>query len=252
MKYVVPFLLFLLLTVPLLLTHNKNSTHEQLSKKPSVLEEASSSSLTEDQSEQEDVTSIDQFFSKSSSTLFHCKKVLGSLTSSCGVGYRVASSSIDVATFTAVPFLSGYYKDKDRVFFYERYRDGNWSLDEVPARPYTLASTTGAFIKDATSVFYKKDILPHSDANSFKVLSKKYSLDVHQVYIISAKRGDADAVVIQGADPETFSILNEACELSYDKNHVYQSETVLEGVSPKDAKNIECTLNVVLKEERVR
>ncbi|MEO1449417.1 MAG: DKNYY domain-containing protein [Bacteroidota bacterium] len=106
---------------------------------------------------------------------------------------------------------------------YEQQEDGQWawvSYDEavgkrvtpVPADPESFEILSPeTFGRDAAHVFYKSGIIEGADPESFTILPKGYARDKDQVFI--------HTIPIVDVDPETFEILKYP--YSRDKNHIF-------------------------------
>lgn len=157
--------------------------------------------------------------------------------------------SIDVSTFTyyGTPQAdsrrgSSYAKDKNAVYV------GCGSLLEN-ADPDTFQVFEDSYAKDKDTVWWNGYEIEGADASSFQALGENYAKDSNHVYYSETERRTTQH--IEEADPATFQLVEKYAEresgskyhYAKDKNNVYWSSILVEGVDPDDC----CTLDTLEK-----
>ena len=98
-------------------------------------------------------------------------------------------------------------------------KNGVWYYDDKPItiEGGELTPLNNRFAKSATQAFYRGDVLPESDGQSFVALSEHYAKDKSNVYYCETYRDGQDyfmtkrnrIVLVKGADPGTLRIIKD-------------------------------------------
>ncbi len=132
-------------------------------------------------------------------------------------------------------FDAFYAKDKDNVYYEpEPFESSSRVIRLEGADPKTFAlcdadQDRDDCAKDAKSVYVLGRLVQGADPETFTMLSDTYGKDTHSVYTFPYEdEGDGYARVIPGADPETFAALRWAKAYdARDKVHVYLKGTLV-------------------------
>lgn len=75
-------------------------------------------------------------------------------------------------------------------------------------------------------------VLSGCDDKTFVVLNYEYAKDKNFVYFKPMPNANFMTVIVEGADPKTFELLERCSWLAVDKSHVYQGGRIVEGKDP--------------------
>ena len=187
--------------------------------------------------------------------------LLNSLRGISSVGYAVKEGKVfykgieiqaEAQTFKVLETETA--KDANRVFYRGKV------IEAADAESFSLFTDVSAsFSKDKNRVYYEGKVIDGADAKAFKPLVfentdyRQFFIDNDNVFLFNKKIADVDAssaalvspnhlkdksVVyfldqkIEGADPETFQLVNFDASLSKDKNAVYFKYKKINGADP--------------------
>jgi hypothetical protein len=108
------------------------------------------------------------------------------------------------------------------------YKDKNGHLYE---RTLSDCEINGADTL-VTVEYFNGSVLQYIDPLTFRILGGWYAKDRHFVYYYRPISGGMVAMKIEGADLNTFKILEGQYRYAIDKNHVFQEARILTGIKP--------------------
>ncbi len=149
----------------------------------------------------ESFTVLSEFYSKDKNNVYHYAKVVSNIS--------------DPATFEMIDKYL-YTKDKNYVYWDKKIIEN--------ADPKTFKIVENSYSKDSNNVFYRNEILGEVDADTFEILSHYYAKDKDFVYKTAHCGGHFSIAILEGADVETFEIINGEDDEkdAKDKNSVYK------------------------------
>ena len=77
-----------------------------------------------------------------------------------------------------------------------------------------------------------EQVLNECDNETFVALNHEYAKDKNFVYFRPMPNTNFVTVILEGADPKTFELLERCSELAADKSHVYQIGRIVEDKDP--------------------
>lgn len=173
------------------------------------------------------------------------------------IGIPLASGLLVVASFLfLVTKLQSGYEIQNGVVLFRSFNNLNWKIerkevaDADPNHLKTLRRSGGLYASDGVKVFHEASVISGADPSTFRVLDWRggYGRDAEQVfwatipmsrdpenfkilgagYSLDSKFVYNGSKPIEGADPESFEVVDPVVFEARDKNHRYNLGRIIE------------------------
>ena len=119
-------------------------------------------------------------------------------------------------------------------YFVLRQQPQNFHINQ-PTKSTSSSPICEQFMGSNSGIFqYKTDesVLSKCDNQTFEVLNHEYAKDKNFVYFRPMPNANFMTIILEGADPKTFELLERCSGLASDKSHVYEIGRIVEGKEP--------------------